>query len=114
MSDSEFIEVKPRRNKKAKPATSEVLEVEPRPLPAVREKRARKKEVEEPLEPPYVEHEPKKRGRPAKAPPEPELTREVTFQSARGPVQFTSLKKYANLHEGVGRRSHYEQLFYGS
>ena len=111
MSDDEeqgeFIEVvSKRRRKQEKLEQQEEPESAPQP-----KKRGRPKAVE----PPYLEESaPKKRGRPAKAPPEPPApTREVTFQSMKGPVQFNALKKYAHLHEGApGRRAHYESLFY--
>ena len=111
MSDDEeqgeFIEVVSKRSRK-----QEKLEQQEEPESASQpKKRGRPKAVE----PPYLEAPaPKKRGRPAKAPPEPPAqTREVTFQSMKGPIQFNALKKYAHLHEGAtGRRAHYESLFY--
>ena len=112
MSDSEeqgdFGEVVSKRRRKHEKVESQELEDAPQA-----KKRGRPKAIE----PPYLEEPaPKKRGRPAKAAPEPpELTREVAFQSSKGPVQFRALKKYAHLHEGSGtRRAHYETLFYGS
>ncbi len=66
--------------------------------------------------------QPKKRGRPPKLPENP-APKEVTFESRRGPVQFTALKRFApELVEEPPtqqpaapvneRRAYLENLFY--
>ena len=83
----EFVEVVSKRRR-----NQEQLEQQEEPESAPQPKKRGRPKA---FEPPYLE-EPdptKKRGRPAKAPPElPALTREVTFQSTKGPIQFNALK----------------------
>ena len=116
MSDEEgeFIEVVPKRRRKKE--NPEENPEEPSVRAEAPQPKKRGRPPKEAVEPPYLE--PKRRGRPpkAEAPQEPPpLTREVTFQSSRGPIQFNALKKYGHLHDGIpSRRAHYESLFYGS
>jgi len=112
MSDAEgeFIEVVPKRRRKKETLVEESSEPAEAPQP-----KKRGRPPKDLVEPPDLE--PTKRGRPSKAaaPQEPSpLTREVSFQSSRGSIQFNALKKYGHLHDGIpSRRAHYESLFTG-
>ena len=112
---------------------------EPLPEPEIeapRPKRGRPRE--EPLPQPEIEAPRPKRGRPRKVEepePEPEpaplkpkrkreprnpAPKDISFESKRGPVQFTALKRYQTPVEEAqapaapvnARRAHLERLFY--